>query len=118
MTTTAKKHDLYLANDLEELNARVAENPSIDKLKASSCAQISHLMESTWNEAKKAETNVDEERAYILYMRLFSLLTAMKQAKDIGNNKVKLISFRFHSIDLFDLLSRRCNIFKKERSSG
>lgn len=98
--TTAKKADLYIANDLEELNKRVAENPSLDKLKLSTCAQLSHLMESTWAEAKKAEMNHDEERAYILYMRLFSSLTAMKQAKDIATNKV---NFRLSSLRILYL---------------
>lgn len=92
--TTTKKQDLYIANDLEELNKRVAENPMSDKLKFSTCSQISHMMEATWKEAKKAEDNFDEERAYILYMRLFSSLTAMKEAKDIVNNQPTLQYFQ------------------------
>ena len=86
--STATKLALYIADDLEKLNTRVSENLSIDKLKLSTCTQISHMMEATWTEAKKAETNLDEERAYILYMRLFSSLTALRQAKDAATNQV------------------------------
>lgn len=86
--STATKLALYIADDLEKLNTRVSENLSVEKLKLSTCTQISHMMESTWTEAKKAETNLDEERAYILYMRLFASLTALRQAKDAATNQV------------------------------
>ncbi len=89
--TTKNKIDLYIATNLEELNKRADENPSIEKAKSSSCAQITHLIEATWGEAKKAESNGDEERAYILYMRLFACYTALKQAKDVANNQVNII---------------------------
>lgn len=85
------KVELYIATNLEELNKRAGDNPSIEKAKSSNCAQITHIIETTWTEAKKAEANTDEERAYILYMRLFSCLTALKQAKDILTNQVKYI---------------------------
>jgi hypothetical protein len=87
--TTKIKVELYLANDLQELNKRADDNPSIEKTKLSNCAQITNIIERTWAEAKKAEADCDEERAYILYMRLFSCFTALKQAKDIVNNQVK-----------------------------
>jgi len=90
--TTKNKIELYLANDLQELNKRADDNPSIEKTKLSNCAQITNIIETTWAEAKKAEANCDEERAYILYMRLFSCFTALKQAKDIVNNQVKRFS--------------------------
>ncbi|CAF3581495.1 unnamed protein product [Rotaria socialis] len=85
--TTTNKIDLYLANNLEELNKRADDNPSIQKAKSSSCAQITHVIETIWAEAKKAELINDEERAYVLYMRLFACFTALKQAKDIANNQ-------------------------------
>ena len=89
MTTSTKdKVGLYIANDLEELNKRADDNPSIQKAKLSNCAQITHIIEATWQEAKKAELNCDEERAYILYMRLFACFTALKQAKDVASNQV------------------------------
>jgi len=90
--STKPKIELYIANNLEELNKRAEDNPSIGKAKSSNCAQITHIIEETWNEAKKAEINNDEERAYILYMRLFACLTALKQAKDVSNNQVKKFS--------------------------
>ncbi|CAF5153673.1 unnamed protein product, partial [Rotaria magnacalcarata] len=85
--TTTNKIDLYLANNLEELNKRADDNPSIQKAKSSSCAQITHVIETAWAEAKKAELINDEERAYVLYMRLFACFTALKQAKDIAHNQ-------------------------------
>ncbi|CAF0780734.1 unnamed protein product [Rotaria sordida] len=85
--TTTNKIELYLANNLEELNKRADDNPFIQKAKLSNCAQITHVIETTWAEAKKAESSYDEERAYILYMRLFTCFTALKQAKDIANNQ-------------------------------
>ncbi|CAF2367647.1 unnamed protein product [Rotaria sp. Silwood2] len=84
---TINKVELYLANNLEELNKRADDNPSIQKAKLSSCAQITHVIETTWAEAKKAELNNDEERAYIIYMRLFACFTALKQAKDVAHNQ-------------------------------
>jgi hypothetical protein len=90
--TTKNKIDLYIANNLEELNKRADDNPSLQKAKQSTCSQITNIIESTWAEAKKAEMGNDEERAYILYMRLFACYTALKQAKDIANNQVKTIS--------------------------
>jgi len=95
---TKDKVDLYIANNLEELNKRADDNPSIQKAKLSNCAQITHIIESTWTEAKKAELNNDEERAYILYMRLFACYTALKQAKDIANNQVNQIYKQSHRI--------------------
>ena len=92
MATTTNKIPLYLASSLEELNTRTADNPTLEKAKLSSCAQISHVIESTWTEAKNSESRSDEERAYVLYMRLFSCLTAMKNAKDISTNQVRLLS--------------------------
>ena len=88
--TTKTKVELYIANNLEELNKRVEDNPSLEKVKSTNCANITHIIETTWTEAKKAEINCDEERAYILYMRLFACLTALTQAKDIANNQVKI----------------------------
>lgn len=81
--------ELYIANNLEELNKRADDNPSIAKAKLSNCAQITEIIEKTWEEAKKAEANNDEERAYILYIRLYSCFSALKQAKDVINNQVK-----------------------------
>ena len=89
--SSAGKHALYIANDLEELNTRVSENPTLEKAKLSTCTQISHMMEATWTEAKKAENAYDEERAYILYMRLFACLTPLRQAKDASTNQVNLL---------------------------
>ncbi|CAF4367203.1 unnamed protein product, partial [Rotaria sordida] len=42
MTTTTNKIELYLANNLEELNKRADDNPFIQKAKLSNCAQITH----------------------------------------------------------------------------
>ncbi len=89
--TTKNKVDLYIANNLEELNKRADDNPYIQKAKLSNCASITQVIETTWAEAKKAELNNDEERAYILYMRLFACFTALKSAKDIANNQVNYI---------------------------
>ncbi|CAF1245962.1 unnamed protein product [Adineta ricciae] len=86
-TSTKEKVGLYIANDLEELNKRADDNPSIQKAKLSNCSQITHIIETTWQEAKKAELSCDEERAYVLYMRLFACFTALKQAKDVANNQ-------------------------------
>jgi hypothetical protein len=108
--TTKTKADLYIATNLEELNKRADDNPSIQKAKLSNCAQITHIIETTWAEAKKAEINNDEERAYILYMRLFACFTALKQAKDIASNQVKLI-FIFKFIFLINRVVY--NIIKK-----
>ncbi|CAF1567858.1 unnamed protein product [Adineta steineri] len=88
MTTPKDKIPLYIANDLEELNKRAEDNPSLQKAKLSTCSQITHIIDATWAEAKKAEATNDEERAYILYMRLFACFTALKQAKDVANNQV------------------------------
>jgi hypothetical protein len=81
--------ELYIANNLEELNKRAQDNPSIEKAKLSNCAQITHLIEATWTEAKKAEGNNDEERAYILYLRLYDCFTVLQKAKDVAANQVK-----------------------------
>lgn len=81
--------DLYIANDLEELNKRVDENPMIEKAKASTVANLSKVIDSTWNEAKKAESSCDEERAYILYMRTFECFRSLTKARDVATNKVK-----------------------------
>jgi hypothetical protein len=89
------KIDLYIANNLEELNTRADDNTSLAKAKSSSCSQITNIIESTWTEAKKSEGNNDEERAYILYMRLYSCYKAWTQAKDIANNHVNLIGSFF-----------------------
>jgi hypothetical protein len=94
--TTKDKIELYIANNLEELNKRVEDNPSIEKTKLSNCVQITNLIEATWSEAKKAETSNDEERAYILYMRLYACFIALTKAKDVATNKVKnSLMFRF-----------------------
>jgi hypothetical protein len=87
--TTKDKIDLYIANTLEELNKRAEDNPSIEKAKSANCAQITNLIEVTWAEAKKAEFNRDEERAYILYMRLYTCFITLTKAKDVATNKVK-----------------------------
>ena len=87
--TSKEKIDLYVANTLEELNKRAEDNPSIEKTKSSNCAQITNLIEATWTEAKNAEINRDEERAYILYMRLYSCFISLTKAKDAATNRVK-----------------------------
>lgn len=86
--TSTEKVELYAANNLEELNQRADNNPSLEKAKSASCAQITNLIETTWGEAKKAEQNHDEERAYILYMRLFACFNLLTKAKDVATNKV------------------------------
>ena len=55
--TTKPQVDLYIANNLEELNKRVDENPSIEKAKQTTVANLSKLIDATWTEAKKAEAN-------------------------------------------------------------
>jgi len=92
--TTKPQVDLYIANNLEELNKRVDENPSIEKAKQTTVANLSKLIDATWTEAKKAEANCDEERAYILYMRTFACFNLLAKARDVANNKVN-ISFLF-----------------------
>ncbi|CAF0786761.1 unnamed protein product [Adineta steineri] len=94
MTTPKDKIPLYIANDLEELNKRAEDNPSLQKAKLSTCSQITHIIDATWAEAKKAEATNDEERAYILYMRLFACFTALKQAKDVANNQNSVKSYQ------------------------
>ena len=98
---TTSKIPLYLASSLEELNTRTSDNPTLEKAKLSNCAQISHVIESTWAEAKKSELGLDEERAYVLYMRLFSCLTAMKNAKDVSTNQVHIRSTFTDQLMLF-----------------
>ncbi len=87
--STINKVELHLANTLEELNKRAIDNPSIEKLKYSTCANITNIIELTWTEAKKAEQNHDEESAYILYIRLYECFKALMKAKDIATNQVK-----------------------------
>ena len=88
---TTNKVELYVANNLEELNKRANDNSNLEKAKFANCSQLTEIIEKTWNEAKKAELNNDDERAYVLYMRLFACFTALKQAKDIANNRVNRI---------------------------
>lgn len=88
MATTREKQPLYLAGDLEELNKRAEDNSALQKAKLMTCAQMTHMIEQTWLEAKKSEVGCDEERAYILFVRLFACFTALKQAKDIASHQV------------------------------
>lgn len=98
-TTSQEKVELYLANNLEELNQRADNNPSVEKVKSATCKQITNSIETTLAEAVKAEQNRDEERAYILYMRLFTAFTLLKKAKDVATNQVR--QFFVFSIESF-----------------
>lgn len=105
------KIELYIANSLEELNKRAEDNPSIEKAKSSTCSQITNAIEKTWAEAKKAELSNDEERAYVLYMRLFSCFKILKQAKDIANNQVnKLGNLKNNNFNLFICFSKQSTV--------
>jgi ubiquitin carboxyl-terminal hydrolase 8 len=99
---TNDKIDLYIANNLEELNKRVENNPSIEKAKLSNCAQITNIIEETWKEAKKSEINRDEERAYILYMRLYTCFIALTKAKDIATNRSTIQHYQKGAIIWFE----------------
>lgn len=113
--TSTEKIDLYVANNLEELNQRADNNPSLEKAKTASCAQITNFIETTWTEAKKAEQSRDEERAYILYMRLYACFNLLIKAKDVATNKV---------IEFAGCISNHClsrvlySIIKRERLFG
>lgn len=87
---TKKKIAIYLAKDLEELNNRVTDTDVINKAKNAASKAIGNMMEVTWAEAKKAEDQQDEERAYVLYMRLFECLKLMQETKDAASNQVRL----------------------------
>jgi hypothetical protein len=87
MTT---KVPLYIANDLQELNSRAEENPSLDKAKQCTCTQIGSVIDATCLEANKSENNRDEERAYILYMRSLACFECMRKAKDVGQQQVRV----------------------------
>lgn len=116
MTTDKEKVELYIANNLEELNQRADNNASIEKAKSATCAQITNVIETTYAEAKKAEQNRDEERAYILYMRLFACFTLLKKAKDVATNKVMPYFVMFRSHCFVDRIL--CNTIKKARLFG
>ncbi|CAF0844834.1 unnamed protein product [Didymodactylos carnosus] len=89
MSSSSPKIELYLAKDLEELNDKVTKIPAFEKLKTSNCVTILSLIEPTWKDAKTAEQNGDEERAYIQYMRLFECLHFLKNTNEDKQNPAK-----------------------------
>eukprot|EP00057_Strongylocentrotus_purpuratus_P031513 XP_784858.2 PREDICTED: ubiquitin carboxyl-terminal hydrolase 8 [Strongylocentrotus purpuratus] len=79
----ALKKTLYIGSSLEELNRKVDHNVT----KGQTSKIYARSANTVLSEAEKADKSLDEERAYVLFMKYLALWKAVKAAKDYKQNK-------------------------------
>ncbi|XP_054751907.2 ubiquitin carboxyl-terminal hydrolase 8-like [Lytechinus pictus] len=79
----ALKKPLYISSSIEELNKKVDQNIT----KGQTSKILARSANKVFVEAEKADKNLDEERAYVLFMKYLTLWKAVQKAKDYKSNK-------------------------------
>eukprot|EP00057_Strongylocentrotus_purpuratus_P022971 XP_011677445.1 PREDICTED: ubiquitin carboxyl-terminal hydrolase 8-like [Strongylocentrotus purpuratus] len=89
----ALKKTLYIGSSLEELNRKVDHNVT----KGQTSKIYARSANTVLSEAEKADKSLDEERAYVLFMKYLALWKAVKAAKDYKQNKVGWLFYINHA---------------------
>ncbi|XP_052267863.1 ubiquitin carboxyl-terminal hydrolase 8-like isoform X2 [Dreissena polymorpha] len=80
----SKKKELYIAKNMGDLN-KMAELPA--KLKTNNAKILVKTADKMLKEAEHSDLMEDEERAYVLFMKYFNVVTFLKKTADYRKEK-------------------------------
>lgn len=72
---------LYMAKSMEELNKQIHEIPK------ASTKRLTNAAQKVLKEAQAVDKSKDEEKAYVMYMRYFSIVSTIQRDPDYRKNK-------------------------------